>query len=178
MDDYTQILPTKELALELLRELKVPVSVRRHSIVVAKRAYQIASKITKSKVDKDLVLIGGLLHDIGRAKTHGFKHAIIGGRILRERGYPKELAKICETHILGGLDKEDAIKIGLPEKDYLPETIEEKIVCLADKMTAGRKSVTIEERFERWFQKYGESKLLLKSKERVNKFKKEIEDLI
>ena len=119
-----------------------------------------------------------MLHDIGRAKTHGFKHALIGGKILRERGVPEELAKICETHILGGLDIEDARRFGLPEKDYLPVTIEEKIICLADKLMAGTKEVTIEERFDRWFYKYGKSKILLKSKKRIEKIQAEIENLM
>jgi len=82
---------------------------------------QIASKedeITKIEVDKNLVEIGALLHDIGRTKTHGFKHALIGGKILRKRGFSERLAKICETHILGGLDLEDAKRFGLPMKEY------------------------------------------------------------
>ena len=103
-----EILPDREFALELLRRLKIQLSVRRHSEKVAEKALEIANKITKVKVDKNLIEIGALLHDIGRAKTHGFQHALIGGKILRERGFPEKLAKICETHILGGLDKEDA----------------------------------------------------------------------
>ena len=172
-----EILPTKDMALALLKEVGVPTSVRRHSIRVAKMAYRIASKV-KTKVNTQLVLVGALLHDIGRSKTHGFNHALIGGKILRERGYPIPLARICERHILRGLDKEDAREIGLPEKDYLPETLEEKIVCLADKMTSGRREVTIEERFDRWFEKYGRSKILLKSKDRIEKMEKEIKSLM
>jgi uncharacterized protein len=171
-------LPDREFALELLRKLKVPYAVRRHSINVADKAQLIANKIKNTKVDKSLIEIGALLHDIGRAKTHGFKHAIIGGKILRERGFPTEVARICETHILGGLDKEDAKELGLPDKDFLPKTLEEKIVCLADKMIAGRRQVSIEERFEKWFRKYGRSKILLKSKERIEKIKKEINKLM
>ena len=79
---------------------------------------------------------------------------------------------------MGGLDKEDAKSVGIPEKDYLPETVEEKIVCLADKMTSGTRDVTIEKRFENWFRKYGRSKLLLKSKERVEKIQEEINSLM
>ena len=171
------VLPDSEFALDLLRELRVQYSVRRHSINVANKALRIANKITKVKVDKNLVEIGALLHDIGRSKTHGFKHALIGGKILRERGLPEALARICETHILGGLDREDAKNIGLPDKSYLPETIEEKIVCLADKHMTGIKEVTIDKRFERWFRKYGKSTILLKSKARIEVIQKEIDEL-
>lgn len=172
------ILPTKEIALELLRTLKLPISVRRHSISVANKAFKIASKIKKAKVDKDLIIIGALLHDIGRSKTHGFEHALIGGKILRERGYPSALSRICETHILGGLDREDAKEAKLPEKDYIPTTLEEKIVCLADKMTSGIRTVSVKQRFERWFQKYGMSDMLLKSQKRIEEIQQEIENLM
>ncbi|MFW9940227.1 MAG: HDIG domain-containing metalloprotein [Promethearchaeota archaeon] len=170
-----EILPDREFAIDLLKKLKIPYSVRRHSEKVADKAIEIANKITKVKVDKNLIEIGALLHDIGRTKTHGFNHALIGGKILRERGFSDKLAKICETHILGGLDIEDAKKLGLPEKNYLPVSLEEKIICLADKHMAGTREVTIKERFNRWFQKYGRSQILLKSRERIRKIQKEIE---
>lgn len=173
-----EILPDREFALFLLRSLKIPLSVRRHSEKVAEKALDIAKKITKVKVDFNLIEIGAILHDIGRTKTHGFKHALIGAKILRERGFSDKLAKICERHILGGLDKVDAKNFGLPEKDYLPITLEEKIICLADKHMAGTREVTINERFNRWFQKYGKSKILLKSKRRIKEIQKEIKNLM
>lgn len=172
-----EILPDREFALDLLSRLKIQLSVRRHSEKVAEKAIEIGKKIKKVKVDLNLIEIGALLHDIGRTKTHGFNHAHIGGKILRQRGMSEKLAKICETHILGGLDKDDAKKVGLPEKDFIPTTIEEKIICLADKYIAGTRKVTIEERIERWFQKYGRTSLLLKSKHRIEKIRKEIENL-
>ncbi len=170
-------LPSRRQALDLFRELKISYSVKRHCMKVAETALEIAKNIKNFEVDLNLVEIGALLHDVGRAKTHGFKHALIGGEILRERGFSNKLARICETHILGGLDKEDCEDVGLPIKDFLPETLEEKIVCLADKMTAGNKEVTIEKRFEKWFRKYGRSKVLLKSKTRIQSFQKEIKSL-
>ncbi len=178
MDIKEEIVPSREFALILLRKEKLPGSIRRHSIRVANKALAIAKKIRKVKVDAELVVIGGILHDIGRARTHGFEHALIGGKILREKGLPEKLARICETHILGGLDKEDAKELGLPEKDYLPHSIEEKIVCLADKMSMGTKEVSIEQRFKRWFEKYGKSKILVKSEKRIKKIQKEILDLM
>lgn len=178
MGKKEEIIPDRELALDLLRRLKIPLSVRRHSEKVADKALEIADKITKTNVDKNLIEIGALLHDVGRTKTHGFRHALIGGKILRERGFSINLARICETHILGGLDKEDAKRFGLPEKDYLPKTLEEKIICLADKHMAGTREVTIKERFERWFQKYGRSRILLKSKKRIEQIQQEIESLM
>ena len=185
-EDLTSLLPDREFVLELLKKLEVPYSVRRHSLQVAEIAIDIANKIKGAKVDKKLVEIGALLHDIGRVSTHGFGHAFMGGKILRKRRFPEELARICERHILGGLDKEDAKSVGLPEKDFYPVTLEEKIVCLADKLTdkSGQISVNtsisklINKRFQIWFNKYGKSQILLKGKERIEKIQKEVEDLM
>ncbi len=177
METHDYILPDREFALDLLRKLKISYAVRRHSIKVAEKAVEIAHRIKKKQVNYDLVEIGALLHDIGRTATHGFKHAVIGGKILRERGFPEALARICETHILGGLDEDDAKTVGLPKKNYLPITLEEKIVCFADKLVAGRKVVSIESRFNRWFEKFGENEILNKSKKRIQQYKKEIESL-
>lgn len=178
MDKKEEILPDRTFVIDLLRKLNIPHSVMKHSEKVAEKALEIACNITKTRVNMDLIEIGAILHDIGRTKTHGFDHAIMGGKILRKRGFSVKLAKICETHILGGLDKEDAKKIGLPENEYLPMSIEEKIICLADKYIAGTREVSIEERFNRWFQKYGRSEILLKSKKRIEKIQKEINNLM
>lgn len=177
--ETNDILPNRDLAIELMKKLKLPVSIRYHSLQVAKKALEIANTVTKVKLDKDLIEMGALLHDIGRTKTHGFKHALIGGKILRERGFPGSLARMCETHILGGLDKEDSIEVGLPEKDFLPVSIEEKIVCLADKIVGSSgQQVTIEERFDKWFLKHGRTKILLKAKKRIKNIQKELESLM
>ncbi len=172
-----ETLPNSDFAFDLLKKLKVPYNVRRHSLKVAEKALELAERIKLREIDMDLIEIGGLLHDIGRCKTHGFNHALIGAKIIRERGLPERLAKICETHILGGLDKEDAKRVGLPEKDFLPQTLEEKIICLADKHIAGTKEVSIDQRFEKWFNKYGKTQILIKAKERIEKIQREIEDL-
>jgi len=172
-----ETLPTSDFAFDLLKKLKVPYNIRRHSLKVAEKALKIAENIKLRDVDRDLIEIGGILHDIGRSKTHGLNHALIGAKILRQRGLSERLAKICETHILGGLDKEDAKQVGLPERNYLPLTLEEKIICLADKYIDGTKEVSIEQRFEKWFNKYGKTHILIKAKARIEKIQKEIEDL-
>lgn len=58
------------------------------------------------------------------------------------RAYGKEymldlecFARICERHTGSGLTAEE-IRTGalpLPERDFLPETMEERLICLADK---------------------------------------------
>jgi uncharacterized protein len=53
---------------------------------------------------------------------------------MREEGYPKH-ARVCERHTGTGITAE-MIKennLPLPVMDYTPETIEEKMICYADK---------------------------------------------
>jgi uncharacterized protein len=106
-----------------------------------------------------LVEVGGLLHDIGRSKTHNVDHAVIGADLLREMGMPEELLLIVERHIGAGIPADEAVELGLPEKHYLPETLEEKIVAYADKLISGRREVSIEVTINDFAEKLGEDHL-------------------
>ena len=88
-------------------------------------------------VDAGLVRAGALLHDIGRSRTHGIRHAVEGVQLARELGLPDQLQHLIERHIGAGIEAQEAVKLGLPPRDYLPVTIEEKIVAHADNL-AGR----------------------------------------
>jgi uncharacterized protein len=96
-------------------------------------------------VDVSLVEISALLHDIGRSKTHSVDHALIGGEIARSLGLPKSVVSVIERHAGGGISKEEAKKLGWPVKNYLPSSLEEKIVCYADKRVEGLRVVPIEQ---------------------------------
>jgi len=52
---------------------------------------------------------------------------------------------IIERHIGAGILKDEAAGLGLPERDYVPETLEEKIVAHADNLIAGDKRVTVKD---------------------------------
>jgi uncharacterized protein/tRNA (cytidine56-2'-O)-methyltransferase len=91
--------------------------------------------------DKDLVVAGALLHDIGRAKDHTIFHAYIGSQMVREYGLPEPLVEIVRKHTGAGLDKEDVQEMGLPPGDYIPRTIEEKIVAHADNLVSDNRVV-------------------------------------
>ena len=53
---------------------------------------------------------------------------------MRHEGLP-EHARVCERHTGAGLTRTSIIEqnLPLPHRDFLPETIEEKIICYADK---------------------------------------------
>ncbi len=88
-----------------------------------------------------LIIAGSMLHDIGRTISHEVDHGVIGGDMIRERGWDEELARVVERHVGGGISREEAADQGLPRRDLVPQTMEEKIVCHADNSSGG------EERF-------------------------------
>ncbi|MHA1612746.1 MAG: HD domain-containing protein [Promethearchaeota archaeon] len=178
-DDGIQIaLPSKDEAMQLMRRLKIPRNIINHQEAVMRKALDLAYNITKTDVNIELVRIGALVHDIGRYKTHGMDHGLEGGNLLRDKGYPEQLARIAETHSLAGLTAEEAVEFGLPSNDYLPHSLEEKIVCLADKYFSGTREVSIEKRFERWILKHGETPFLVIQLQRAKKLEEEILRLI
>jgi len=107
-------------------------------------------------VDMRLVEAGALLHDIGRSRTHDVDHAIVGAEITREMGLPEELVGIIEVHIGAGIPADEAVELGLPERHFFAETLEEKIVAYADKLIMGRREVPFEMTVDSFALKLGE----------------------
>ncbi len=109
-------------------------SLIQHSIAVTKRALEIADLVSVS-VDRDLLKKGAINHDIGRSKTHELEHFVVGAEIARNYGFEEEVVRIIERHLGAGIYKDEAVTLGLPPKDYVPETAEEIIVSYADNLT-------------------------------------------
>lgn len=136
------------MEIELLRKENTPENVIEHSVAVCKKAMEIAANFDNA--DKDLIRKGALLHDIGRSRTHGITHAVEGVRIAEKYGYGQDVLNIIERHIGAGITEEEAEKLGLPAKSYLPETLEEKIVAHADNLISGSEEVDIDFVIEKW----------------------------
>ena len=113
-----------------------------HSATVRAVAEEIAKEIPEA--DMDLVIAGALLHDIGRSKAHSIEHAFLGAQILEMQGLPRELVDIVRKHTGAGLDQRDVEELGLPPGDYLPFTIEEKIVAHADNLVSDNRVVGVQ----------------------------------
>jgi uncharacterized protein len=150
-------LPTRSDAIELLRKVGCGQNIIEHCIGVTALALEIAEACRKQgvQVNVKLVEIGALLHDIGRSTTHSVEHGVIGGLIVRELQLPEEIARIVERHVGGGITVEEAVKLGLPAKDYTPTTLEEKIVCYADKLIDGDKRVDLEDTIQKFSMELG-----------------------
>ncbi|MEM3452933.1 MAG: TIGR00295 family protein [Candidatus Hadarchaeum sp.] len=141
----------RERALSALREAGCSKNVIEHCLAVERTALSIAKKISSNghKIDLWLVSLGGLLHDIGRSRTHGIEHGIEGGKILRRLGLG-DLAPFAERHIGSGIPADEAKELGLPACDFIPKTLEEKVVTYADKLVNKNKRGTYRQALK-WF---------------------------
>ncbi len=125
--------PNESECIEILKEAGCTKRVIIHCCTVRTVAEQMIKRID---CDKDLVIAGAMLHDIGRAVDHSVMHANVGADMAAELGLPDELVNIIRKHTGAGLDQEDVEEMGLPPGDYMPSTIEEKIVAHSDNMVS------------------------------------------
>lgn len=125
----------------------------KHSNQVKEKALEIMKKPENSylPIDMEIVISGAMLHDIGisdcfapsilcNGTNNYIAHGTIGAELLRKYGRENGIdleayARICERHTGSGLTAKEIReqKLPIPEIDLLPETLEEKLVCLADK---------------------------------------------
>lgn len=169
-------IPSPKEALKILNDAGCPSNVIKHCMAVARLAVQIAEKCVENgvPVDIELVHVGALLHDIGRSKTHEVHHAVVGAEIARSLGLSESIIKIIERHVGGGISPEEAVKLGWPNRNYIPESIEEKIVSYADKLIEGEKVVSINKTIERFKGELGSNHPAI---ERIKRIHKEISSL-
>jgi uncharacterized protein (TIGR00295 family) len=145
----TQI-PTPGQCLQMLQEAGCSEDVIRHCKAVRTIAVKIAKK---AHADIQLVEAGALLHDIGRSKTQGIMHGVEGANIAVHLGLSPKLVMIIERHLGAGIPKDEAIALGLPPKDYMPLSLEEKIVAHADNLIDNDHKHPIEQEIEKAMQK-------------------------
>lgn len=116
-----------------------------HSRSVADKALQIAANHPELNLDKVFIEEAAMIHDIGIFLTnaHGIDcvgtepyicHGYLGADLIRKEGYPLH-ALVCERHTGAGISAFDIEKSGLPlpHRDMLPVTLEEQLICFADK---------------------------------------------
>ncbi|ADG12991.1 TIGR00295 family protein [Methanocaldococcus infernus] len=161
--------------LKLLKSL-CSEDVVKHCLSVSNYAYELALRIKNNghDVDVKLVKLGALLHDIGRSKSHKIDHGVIGGEILRKYGFDEELCLIAERHIGAGITREEALKFGLPYKDFVPTTLEEKIVAHADNLIFGTKRVPLSKVLDKFRSRGAEEEVI----KRIVKLDEEIINLL
>ena len=116
-----------------------------HSRSVADKALAIAARHPEMNLDLPFIDEAAMLHDLGIFLTdadgihcHGTHpyicHGILGADLLRSEGYPRH-ALVCERHTGTGLTLAQIVAEGwpIPHRDMRPVTLEEQLICFADK---------------------------------------------
>jgi uncharacterized protein len=120
-----------------------------HSRQVADRALAILSAhpewVESGGVDPVFVEEAAMLHDIGvvycdaprihcKGEHSYIEHGYLGAELLRREGLPKHAA-VAERHTGTGITMEQIIceHLPMPVQDFCPRTMEEKLICYADK---------------------------------------------
>ncbi|NYT12426.1 MAG: HDIG domain-containing protein [Methanomassiliicoccales archaeon] len=163
-------IPSEKECLRFLKEAGCSGKVIRHCCVVSAAAALLADRCG---ADVELVRAGALLHDIGRSRTHGIGHVAASAEIARSIGLPDPVVRIIQRHIGAGLLKDEVEALDLPDGDYLPVTIEEKIVCHSDNLIDGDEITTLEDSVA-----FFESKGLFEAAKRMKAMSEEITALV
>ena len=132
-------IPSDRKCIEFLIDEGCKKRVVIHCCTVRAVADEMTSRIRG--VDKDLVTAGAPLHDIGRSVDHSIMHAWYGAQIAERLGLPQAVVDIILKHTGAGLDEQDVEEMGLPKADYMPRTLEEKIVAHADNLVSDNRVV-------------------------------------
>jgi len=121
-----------------------------HGRAVAKKALDIAQRLAHLNPDMEFIEEAALLHDIGIFMTSAPEigcygdedyicHGFLGRELLEKERLPVH-ALVCERHVGVGLSVHDVESLFpmLPRRDMQPVSIEEKIICYADKFFSKR----------------------------------------
>ena len=165
-----ELFPNDKDCLRILKENGADERILNHSQAVRKLAVTLSEKCG---ANTRLVSAGALLHDIGRTKTQGIDHAYRGADILRELRVDNRIILIVEKHTGAGIPAEEAVPLGLPERDFIPWTLEEKIVAHSDNLFSGTLKIKLEEVLAKY-----RDKNLLAAAERIEDLHKELSKLI
>jgi uncharacterized protein len=116
-----------------------------HGRQVAAKALAVAARVSALAPDLDFIAEAALLHDIGIHWTrtpelgcfgaHPYVcHGYLGRVFLDRLGLPRH-ALVSERHVGVGISAVDIDerRLPMPARDMVPETLEEEIICFADK---------------------------------------------
>lgn len=131
-----------------------------HGEMTAKKSVQIAKRLNLSSTQIEFIYEAAMLHDIGIIYTnapgidcfgdkHYIEHGYLGANLLRGEKLIKH-ALVAERHTGTGLTIKqiENQKLPLPNYDMSPISIEEKIICYADKFFSKGKNLKVEKSFD------------------------------
>ncbi|MCB2144852.1 MAG: phosphohydrolase [Deltaproteobacteria bacterium] len=133
----------------------------RHGELVGRKAIEILDRSPWIDADREFVVQAAVFHDIGIGRTRCPElgctgtlpyvcHGVEGRAILDELGLGRH-GLVCERHVGVGISADQAMRrrLPLPARDMLPLSVEERLICYADKFFSktdnGRHEKTIDE---------------------------------
>jgi len=133
----------------------------RHGELVGRKAIEILDRFPWIDADREFVVQAAVLHDIGIGRTRCPElgctgtmpyvcHGVEGRAILDKLGLFRH-GLVCERHVGVGISADQAVrrKLPLPARDMIPLSVEERLICYADKFFSktddGRHEKTIDE---------------------------------
>lgn len=130
------MIPSEGDALALHRKYGSSERIVRHCQTVVKVAKILTDEFEKKGVvlDTKAIVAAALLHDLGRSRVQTVRHGVEGAEMIEREGVDRKVVEIVRKHVGAGISPEEAKALGLPDLDYIPRTLEERIVCFADKM--------------------------------------------
>jgi uncharacterized protein (TIGR00295 family) len=130
------MVPDHDQAIEIHSKAGSNEKIVEHCEAVARVARIIARRFADKgiAVDEESIYAAALLHDIGRNRTQNVAHGYVGANLVKEFSVDDKVATIISKHVGAGISSDEAEKLGFPPGDYMPRTLEEKIVCFSDKV--------------------------------------------
>ena len=127
------------------------------------------------RLEPQLVEDAAMLHDIGIFLTHApaihchgdmpyILHGVAGADLLRVEGADERLARVAESHTGSGLAPDEIAAAHLPipsDRDTMPRTMLEKLICYADKFysKSGDMQCKSIEQVEKEMRRFGQAPL-------------------
>jgi uncharacterized protein (TIGR00295 family) len=163
-------IPNAQQALALHEKYGSNDRIIRHCRACADISGQLARKAVEEghQLEERAAVAGALLHDIGRTQTQLVSHGYVGAGILEREGVDPIVVEIVRRHVGAGISPEEAASLEFPPGDYIPSTLEQKIVCFADKMLDGDRARPLEEEVKRFAKKGHDVARLRRLKEDVS----------
>lgn len=116
-----------------------------HSRSVADKALALARLHPEMNLDLAFIEEAAMLHDIGvflcnapdiacQGEAPYICHGYLGADLMRREGYPRH-ALVCERHTGTGISLQmiEENNYPLPKRDMIPVSLEEQLICFADK---------------------------------------------
>lgn len=144
---------------------------------MTKKARSLAQKVAHLNPNLEFIEEASMLHDIGIFLTNapklgcfGYKayvcHGYLGRELLDTEGLPRH-ALVCERHVGMGITYEEIQmnSLPLPLREMVPISLEETIICFADKFYSKSEHDLLHEKpmekVREMIRGYGEDKLEL-----------------